>query len=373
MTKRSFTIAAIVAAATIGTGVFAMPYVIQTSGWFLTLGYFVALIAVVSLAHVLYLRTLVAVREKERLLGLARKYFGGTGFWIGFLAIVIGLMLSFVAYLVLGVQFMTLLFPWLSPAVARGVFWFLLACLIWGSEGRVAWLEVAGIALITCVVLFIFGTGHPAVAFVGMPFAVAKNFFLPFGAVVFALAGWTSVEQVYELTQSGEGDGGRFNAGMFGAFVIGTALAGLLYWLFALGVIGTAPHVAMDTISGIAGWPVWRKDTLAILGLLAIAVVSLPLSREIRGALEKDLRWNSIASRATIIILPIVTVLAGFNNFLVVVSVAGGVFLSAQYLLIIAVGRRTLDLSSREKALLDTLSIIFVCAAIYSLYLFIVK
>jgi amino acid permease len=373
MSKKNFTIAAIVAAATIGEGVFALPYIIQASGWVVALGYFVALTAVVSIAHILYLRTIGAVHEKERLLGLARKYFGATGFWIGFFAIVIGLLLGFVAYLVLGTLFLQLLIPGIAPGVALAVFWFLLACLIWMSEGKIAGLEIIGIALIAFAILFIYGSGHPAAAFLNMPLAVEKNFFLPFGAVLFSLAGWTSVEQVYELARPKTEDGNQFDPKIFGVFVVGTAFAGLLYWLFALGVIGSGAQVAMDTISGIAGWPVWRKDILALVGLLAVAVVSLPLSREIRGALEKDLRWNSIASRLAIILLPLATVLLGFNNFLTIVSVAGGVFLSAQYILIIAVGRRTLTLAVREKVLLDTLIVIFIWAAIYSLWSFIVR
>jgi hypothetical protein len=112
---------------------------------------------------------------------------------------------------------------------------------------------------------------------------------------------------------------------------------------------------------------------LATVGLLAVAVVSLPLSREIRGALEKDLLWNSVVSRCAIILGPLIVVLAGFNNFLVIVSLAGGVFISTQYLLIISVGRRALHLSAREKLLLDVLACIFICAAIYSVYLFIVR
>jgi len=38
MSIKSFTIAAIVAAATIGEGVFAVPYIIQSSGWLVALG-----------------------------------------------------------------------------------------------------------------------------------------------------------------------------------------------------------------------------------------------------------------------------------------------------------------------------------------------
>jgi hypothetical protein len=310
------------------------------------------------------------------LLGLARKYFGATGFWIGFVAIVVGLLLGFVAYLVLGAQFLRILFPSLSSGFALAIFWALLACLVWGSEGRIAWFEGMGIALVSFAILFIFFSGYPGAFFGSVPFAVPGGFLLPFGVVIFALAGWTSVEPVYELAykNNDEGGGKKILAlpGAFALFAFGTAFAGLLYWLFAAGVIGTVPSVATDTVSGIAAWPLWRKDILAVVGLLSVCVVAVPISREIRGAMEKDLGWNSIASRAAIIFLPLAAVLAGFNNFLAIVGIAGGVFISTQYLLIISVGRRTLALSAREKMLLDIVAIVFLCAAVYEIWHFVV-
>jgi hypothetical protein len=372
MSIKSFTIVAIVAAATIGEGVFAVPYVIATAGWLVALGYFVAVVAIVSAAHILYLRTLAAVDEKERLLGLARNYFGATGFWIGFVAIVVGLLLGFVAYLVLGTQFLQILFPGLSSGLALAIFWALLVCLVWGSEGRIAWFEGVGIALVSFAILFIFFSGHPGSFFNTVPFAVPGGLLLPFGVVIFALAGWTSVEPVYELAYKKEEGRKLVIPAAFTLFALGTAIAGLLYWLFSAGVISTVPHVAADTVSGIAAWPLWRKDILAAVGLLSVCVVSVPIAREIRGAMEKDLGWNSFFSRAAIVLLPLGAVLLGFTNFLTIVGIAGGMFISTQYLLIISVGRRTLALSAREKVLLDLVAVVFICAAVYEIWHFVV-
>lgn len=360
-------VAITVAAATIGSGAFAIPYVIQQSGWSVSVGYFIALIAIVSLAHILYFRTIEVVHEKERLLGLARKYFSATGFWIGFFSVVFGLLLSFVAYLALGTQFIRVIIPGMPPWAALFVFWLIITVLVFNSEGNVSGLEIVGVALISCAILFIFILGNPFHALANTPLANPKNFFLPFGAALFSLAGWTCVEQVYEITKEA---GKKIN--VFILFVIGTTLAGILYWLFALGVLGTVAHVSIDTISGSVGWPFWKKDILAVIGLLAMGIVSIPLSREIRGALEKDLRWNSFVSRLIIVGLPLIVILSGFNNFLVIVSFAGGIFISAQYLLIIAVGSRALQLSRHEKALLDVLAAIFICAIIYEITTFIV-
>ncbi len=366
--KKIFRIVGVIASATIGSGVFALPYVFQQSGWLVSLMYFIALIAVIALAHTLYLKTLETVGERKRLLGLARECFGGAGFWIGFLVIVIGLLLGFVAYLVLGSQFIRIVIPSIPPAFALALFWLMFAILVSISEGNVAWLEVTGVSLVFCAILFIFVTSNPLRAFIGAPAVNVKNLLLPFGASLFALAGWTSVEQVYEIRKKSGGTGSPFLL-----FVLGTAFAGLLYWLFAAGILGSAQYVTVDAISGIGNWPFWKRSILAAIGLLALGVISVPISREIRNALEKDLKWNSFVSRFAIIALPLAAILLGLRNFLVIVSLAGGIFISAQYLLIILVGRRMLQLSSTKKILLDILTAVFVGAAIYESVSFIVK
>ena len=334
----------------------------------MSLGYFIALVAVVSVAHILYFRTLGVVHEKKRLLGLAGDYFGGAGFWAGFFAIVVGLLLSFVVYLVLGEQFVRIIIPGISSPFALILFWLVVVLLVFKSEGNVAMFESVGVLLICFAIFFIFFSGHPFHALANTPLLDTKNILLPFGATLFSLAGWTSVEQVYEMSK--KSDKTR-NTLLF--FIIGTTLAGILYWLFALGILGSVPHAAVDTISNISNWPFWKKDILAGIGLLAMGVVSVPLSREIRGALEKDLGWNSLASRIVIVTLPLVVVLLGFNNFLIIVSLAGGIFIGAQYILIISIGRQTLQLSEREKTLLDVLVVIFAFVAIYEIAMFIVK
>ena len=366
--KTSLRIIAVITAATIGSGMFAIPYIIQTAGWAITLGYFIALGAVVSLAHILYLRTLATVQEKERLLGLAQRYFGISGFWLGFFAIVLGFLLSLVAYLVLGTQFIRIIIPDVSPGIALFLFWIIIAAVTFWSGGRTAKLETVGVALITCAILFAFISGHPFGAFIFAPIANAQNALLPFGAVIFSLAGWTSVEQVYEIRKKTAHSNGALRL-----FILGAAFAAVLYWLFALGILGSSPHVSMDTISGTGGWPLWKRDILAVIGLLAISIVSIPLIRELRGTLEKDLRWNRLFSQLVIVSVPLITVLSGFNNFLIIVGLAGGVFISTEYLLIIAVGRRTLSLSCREKIILDILDAVFICAAIYEIITFVVK
>ncbi len=69
------------------------------------------------------------------------------------------------------------------------------------------------------------------------------------------------------------------------------------------------------------------------------------------------------------LLLPLAVVLAGFNNFLLVVGLAGGVFIGMEYLVIVAVARRALALTAAQKILLDAIAIVFLAAIIYEVAL----
>jgi amino acid permease len=125
--KNVMKIAAIVAAATVGDGVFALPYVFYHAGWLVCLIYLAALGVIVVMAHVVYLATLEREGEKQRLLGLTRTYLGEGGFWTGFFAIVVGLLLTLVAYLILGTQFIHLALPLVRLRYAFVAFWILIS------------------------------------------------------------------------------------------------------------------------------------------------------------------------------------------------------------------------------------------------------
>ena len=360
-------IAALVAAATVGDGVFALPFVFYQAGWLLGLAYLLVLSAFVIVAHVVYLETLEKVGEKERLLGLSKKYLGEGGFWVGFFAIVLGLLLTLVAYLILGTQFIHLALPAIRLRYAFAAFWALISLPVFIDDSYAIDLELVGIVCTSCVILLIFLTALPNVFFAGIPAINWQNLFLPFGAVLFSLAGWTSIEPAYESRKKAR------KHDPWRALASGTIFAALLYALFVSGILGSASIITPDTASGLAAWPFWKKELLAIMGLIAVATVYIPISREIKNSLEKDLKWSKLFSRMLIVLLPPALILLGFNNILSVVGLVGGVFLSMQYLLIISVGRQALTLSPRRKLLLDLVALIFVIAAVYSVYTFVVR
>jgi len=75
--------------------------------------------------HSIYLKTIESEGEKERLLGLAKKYFGQR-ILVGLVVIVVTVAhRSCLSHL--GPKFIELAFPWISPRIAFVILWLLIA------------------------------------------------------------------------------------------------------------------------------------------------------------------------------------------------------------------------------------------------------
>lgn len=378
----------LVAATTIGAGIFALPYVFAEAGWLIGIAYLVILSAITIFIHHLYFRVLAAEKERERLLGLVRRYVGTGAFHAAFLAIVGGLILTLVIYLVLGATFLTILFPSLSVPAALFLFWLAGSLPLLFRLPRLVGAEFAGTALMLGIILIVFASSSGFTGLLRAPLARLHGVFLPFGVILFALAAWTAVEPLYEWTQQASrtqaADRTQNNKNMatkrrvtsdrlaVRSLAFGTIISAFFYLLFVAGILSSNGTVAPDTLSGLADWPLWKLWLLAALGLLAIWTSYLPISREVKNALERDMRVPRGISYVTVLIAPILLVVAGLTNFLAAVGVAGGVFLGGQYLAIAFVAERSLRVKRGERIVLYLSAATFLLGALYEIYSFVI-
>jgi amino acid permease len=352
----------IMMATTVGAGMFALPYVFSRSGWLIGTLHLGVLSALIVSVHLLYWNILDAVKEKNRLLGLSEVYFGKGGFFFSAFVIIGGLLLALVVYLILGSQFMRLIFPVVGNTAGIAIFWVICSLPLLLGLPRLAWLESLATVLMVAIVFFILFTSGATNAAAEPAFAL-KNLFFPFGAILFALAGWTAVEPMYELDK-GFSSGKKTSPAP--VLLVGTFAAAVLYLLFILGIFGSAGQFTPDAVSGLTNWLPWKLGLLGMLGLFAIWTSYVPISLEIKNSLARDMRWSVVLSSVVVVFVPLVLTFAGFQNFLKIVGVAGGLFLSLQYVLIILIGRKVLALTPLKRFLLDILTLVFILAAVYS-------
>lgn len=368
---RFFKQSGVVVAATLGAGIFALPYVFATAGWLTGIFYLLVLSIFIITAHSVYLGVLEKLGEKHRLLGLAHSYLGKFGYTLGLFSILGGLLLTLVVYLTLGGQFVGLLIPGISPLLAAIPFWLVCSLRFFVGARRNTALEISGVVLVSAIVVFIFFEAQPQGVLSSIKLFDLQNLFLPFGVILFALAGWTAVEPVYELESGSRPDFAPKHQAYF-ALGAGTLAVALLYAMFVLGILASAPLITSDTLSGLLGWPRFEFSLLAVLGIFAMWVSYFLIGLEIKNSLESDLRINRFLSVSIVLFLPLILLAMGANNFLKIIGLVGGVFLSLQYLLIIFVGKKILNPTGIKKFFLNFISLVFILAAVYEIYYFIV-
>ncbi len=363
--KAIFGSAGVLVATTIGAGIFALPYVFLKAGWFLGLFYLVALSAILYEIHALFARASLEGRGRSGLTGLLAKHFGRTAAGLGSVAIAGGLLLALVVYLILSSGFVELLgFQGGSTGVL--VFWLAATLPIALNPRRFAWAEAIGAIAIAALIGIVF-LNATSLSFGAAPLADWSNALLPFGPVLFALTGWTAIEPMrdyHEKTKSVK----RF----LPALRSGTAGIAVLYLMFAMGILGSGLPIAPNTVSGLAGWPDGLRFVFGILGLIALWTSYVPIGREIKNALAVDLAWPSYAASTIVFLTPPLLFSLGLTSFLAVVGLAGGIFLSVQYLLIALVCREASRPNPNERIFLNFATALFLLAAVYEVYHFIV-
>lgn len=344
----------IIAGTTIGAGIFTLPTVFERSGWGTSLYYLLVLSSVMAFAHYGYYRVLSRTGHDTGLLGLVRKHLGSSYAMAGFLAIIFGNILTLAFYLKLGSAFLITLLPNLDPWPAAIILWFVSALPIFFGIRRFARLEVLATILLVATILLISSLA-PGLDFRGQDL-VTSEFFLPFGALLFALAGWTAVEPVYELRRGLPNS--RFSP--VWAFVLSALVIALLYVLFSAAVLSFGPDASSLQIA------------LAICGLAAIWTSYVPLGREAERSLTAGAGSSEGVAALTVGILPIVLFALIDNlDILKVVGLIGGIFLAAQYVLLVLVVRAVLKPRSGSALLYDLIAVLFALAAVYELYYFV--
>ena len=336
--------ASLVFAATVGAGVFSLPYAFAVAGWGTGLLLLLVLSTVVVAAHVWYLRVLEAVPADQGLLGLVRAYLGTPFFYVGSLSLVGGLLLAACAHIILATAFLAVLMPSMPPAAAAFFFWVCASVPLLLRLKRVVKLEVwAVLIMMLCVVLAF--AASAVNGFVNISFFSGHDTFFPFGPILFSLAGWTAIEPIAAWMRRSGTTVSRAVRGV----AAGTFVASLLYLVLIAGVAGAPGAISQDTISGLANWAPWKQVLVSIFGLFAVWASYLPASLEVENALRRDLGRSARFSTAFVLLMPLLLVFAGADVFIIVVGVAGGILLSMEYGLILLLAKKVLHL--RGKAL----------------------
>ena len=128
---------------------------------------------------------------------------------------------------------------------------------------------------------------------------------------------------------------------MSAAMVLGTFVPAILYALFVVGVLGiSGSGVTADSIAGIASAFHWGGAVIAFLAMLSLWTAYTFLGFEADNILIRDLKVPVFWSGIVIVLAPVVLYFLGFDNFLKLIGISGGVLLAIESIMVAAMWRK---------------------------------
>ncbi len=315
----------------IGAGVFALPYVIYRAGWVIGAIYIITFTVLVTVSHIMYAQVVEITPGDHRLVGFSKIYLGKFSEWTATLVSPIGLLLTLTAYLVLGEKFLLLFMPANYGGTAFLIIWLLGTLVIFWETGKLALAEVLGTLSIAAIIFVIFGYGLSNWSGLAATPAINPQYiFLPYGAMLFAMWGRTAIPPLVRYFR----DDNKLNL-IKPAIILGVIVPVVLYALFIVGAIElTAPHITGSSISGLAAaLPQGIVWSVGVLGILAILTSYAVIGKNIHQTIIFDVKQKPYIGASVVAVVPLLLYILGFKDFLYLVNIIGGVFLSIEGIL----------------------------------------
>lgn len=326
--------AALIASATIGAGVLGIPYVVSKVGIGLGLLFIVAIglltIGINELVGALTLET----HDDLQLVGYVRTYLGPAAGVFMTAVTYVSLFGSLTIYLIgQGVALSTLFGG--DPFMWSLIFFVIGSGLIYIGIKTLKTVEFWLTILILSVILIIAALSSPHIVSQHVSYISLSNILLPYGVLLFAFHGTTAIPEVKALLAHKPGGFKRAirYAGYFSM---------LVYALFAVVVVGvTGPETTQIATIGLGEK---LGSYMLILGNV-FAVLAMGTSFLISGlALRDSFRWDykipTTLATAIVCGVPLIVFLFGIREFIALVDIVGGVFVSTiMFLLILAYWR----------------------------------
>ena len=345
-TKKNLQAAAILVGTIVGVGTFGIPYVFAQAGFFVGLGHLAALSAVMLAIHLMYGEIVLRTQEKHRFIGYADIYLGTWGRRIAIPMVVVGIFGTLLAYTIVGGNFTALLF---DPFVELSTVWWSLiffaamAFFIVTDFRTGAPAELLMNAVFLAVFTALIGRSLPDISAENI-FAVhsTSNFFLPYGVVLFAVAGSAAVPELRDVLM---GDGR-----MRRVIIWGTLIPVALYALFALAAVGVVGEATTpDAIGGlVARYGRWVAVAGGIVGALTTATSFIVLGLVLKHAFIYDLRVPKHISTMLVLGVPLLLFAVSTHDFVKVIGFVGAVFGGIEGILMLKLHRAAKILGRRS-------------------------
>ena len=307
----------------VGAGTFGIPYVFSQTGFIIGFFYLLAIGLAVLVVHLFFGEIVLRTNQPHRLVGYAAKYLGPLAKKIAAGTVLFEYYGALLVYLILGGQFLAIVF---SPLLERQETVWVLIFFALGAFGVFLRLSVLArnelfmTALLLLAVILLLIKGAPLIQMANLGTVNFSKFFLPYGVILFAMAGSAAIPEMRQILQGQEKK-------LKSAIFWGTFIPAILYFLFALVVVGiTGSGTTPEAIEGLV--PHLGRGMIilgAIFGFFAVYTSFLVLGVAIKKIYQHDYRIKGRWAFLLACVIPLAAYLAGVKNFILVIGFIGAV------------------------------------------------
>ncbi|MBI4033964.1 MAG: hypothetical protein HY378_00230 [Candidatus Brennerbacteria bacterium] len=351
----------------IGAGIFSLPYLASRVGLATGFFYLIFFTLVYVAVHAMYGKILEAEKGEHQFFYLARKYFSGSLARLASFIVLAELIFVMLVYLVLAPTFARLLFG-SDGLIYVILFWLFGSIFIFAGLKVLEFADFAGVASILAIVLVIVLAGEGGLETPVLQPLDLKLFFLPFGPLLFSLAGRPAMHKVIEVYRAAKARGTPFS--LVRVAFWGTFLPSAVYLLFVFGVLRLNPAVSPEALDSLVSLPSYLVTLLGFLGLITLWTSYFMIGVNVKDILRLDLKKSSWFSAAAVLFSPLVLYSIGFKEFLPVITFTGSIFLALEGVFVIAMWRRAFP-AHRLRWVSWPLYAVFLVALLYALYSFV--
>lgn len=356
----------------IGVGFFGIPYVISQVGFLPGIFYLFLLAGVTLTLHLLFSEIVLRTKETLRLPGFAEKYLGKMGKDIISISTFFSISSALICYILAGSEFLNTLFDF-SPFLLGLLFWFLLSLGIWLGIKNISRVELFMLFLFFIILGGIFFVSLPKINLENLRGFYPENLFLPYGVILFAMAGTAAVPTIREILQGREKD-------LKKAILIGTIIPAIFYALFTFSVVGVSGTEATEeAISGlVAKLGVEITFWGIVIGLLAISTSFLTLGIYLRDVMLYDFKVGKTIATSFVTAIPLFGLLLGKEHLILLMGFIGVILGAFENVILILISKKAKIKGDRKPeyeikipgVILWILCILFILGLIYEVILF---
>ena len=344
--KKFFLALAVLIGTIVGAGIFGIPYVISKSGILSGLFYFLFLGLAVLILHLVFGEIILRTEEKGRLSGYAQKYLGKNGKLLVTISMVIGITGTLLAYIIIGGNFLKIIFsPFSNLSSFRFglIFWLILVYFIFRGIKIIAPVEIFTNSVFFIIIFIVFSFLLPKLNFQNFDLINLKNFFLPYGVIMFSLTGFAAMPEIADILKTSE------ERKSFKKVIIVSSIASIiLYIFFSLAVVGVSGKMTSgDALSGLVPFLGQKIIILgALFGLITIADSFLIICLYFRNSLVYDYHLSKITASFAASFLPLILFIK-FQDFTKTIGFVGTILGTVEGVIILLIFIKAKKLGNR--------------------------